>query len=166
MKIEIDLKDILQDEFGSMESLGESIQRQVVSALKSKLQEGIKKQIDREVSQVIREQLELTIKTQMPAIINDLLHTEYVKVDRYGSCSNTPTTFRKELVSSITGELKYQKKTYKSDQNVFTNAVNAVVEEKVNEFKREYNRLVDELFCKECFDYAVSKLKKSLNISV
>ncbi len=164
MEIKIDLKDILQDEFGSIESLGESIQRQCVDALKSKLQEGVKKQIDCEISKVIREQIEQAIKTQMPTIVNDLLNTEYVKVDKWGSRSSTSTTFRKELVSAISEELVYKKKQYQSDQSFFTNAVNDVVETKVAEFKKEYNRLVDEIFCKECFDYAVSKLKQKLMI--
>jgi len=164
MKIEIDLRDILQDEFGSIESVGESIQRQVVDALKSKLQEGVKKQVDCEVSRVIREQIEQAVKVQMPTIVNDLLNAEYVKVDKWGSRCENPTTFRKELVTAISGDLVYKKKSYRSDQSAFTNAVNAVVETKVDEFKKEYNRLVDEMFCKECFDYAVSKLKQKLGI--
>jgi len=164
MKIEVDLRDILKDEFGDIESIGESIQRQVVDALKSKLQEGVKKQVDCEVSRVIREQLEQAIKVQMPTIVNDLLNTEYVKVDKWGSRCSSPTTFRKELVAAISGELVYTKKSYRSDRSAFTNAVDDVVKTKVDEFKKEYNRLVDELFCKECFDYAVSKLKQKLAI--
>jgi len=164
MKIEIDLQDVLQDEFGSIESLGESIQRQVVDALKNKLQEGVKKQVDCEVSRVIREQIEQAVKVQMPTIVNDLLNTEYVKVDTWGSRCENPTTFRKELVTAITGELVYKKKSYRSDQSAFTNAVDDVVSAKVEEFKKEYNRLVDELFCKECFDYAISKLRQKLGI--
>lgn len=164
MKIEIDLKDILQDEFGSIESLGESIQRQVVDALKSKLQKGVKEQIDLEVSRVIREQLEQAVKVQMPTLVNDLLNSEYVKVDKWGDRCKAPTTFRKELVSAISKELIYAKKPYRSDQSIFTNAVDEIIKEKVDEFKKEYNRLVDELFCKECFDYAVSRLKQKLGI--
>lgn len=160
MKIEIDLQDVLQNEFGSMESFGESIQRQVVNTL----QEGIKKQVNCEISRVIHEQIEQAIAVQMPTIINDLLNMEYVKVDKWGSVCDKPTTFRKELVDTIVGELVYNKKSYQTEQSVFTNAVDDVVRAKVAEFKKEYNSLVDKMFCQECFDYAVSKMKQKLGL--
>jgi hypothetical protein len=52
MKIEIDLNDILGDEWGT-ETLADSVRRQVVEKLTQTVKEGVAKKIDHEVSRVI-----------------------------------------------------------------------------------------------------------------
>ena len=58
MKIEIDLKDILGDEYGDVESLSESIERQVVDKLSKTVSDGILKKVDESVSALLNKKVE------------------------------------------------------------------------------------------------------------
>lgn len=163
MKVEIDLNDILGDENGA-ETLQESVRRQVIENLTSTLNKGIAKRIDVEISRCIDEQIRVAIETQMPAIVNDLLHAEYVMVDRYGHSTGEKTTFRKQLVAGICAEMKYEKRNYETDKNVFTRAIDQVVAENVNAFKSEFKKLVDDKFVAEAMGFAAARLKERLGV--
>ncbi len=59
MKIEIDLNEILSDEYGS-ESLNDSIRRQVIDKLHNDVKAGIGKKIDTEISLAINSEIKET----------------------------------------------------------------------------------------------------------
>ena len=54
MKVEIDLNDILGDEYGA-ETLQESVRRQVIDNLTLVIKEGVEKKIEAEVARVINQ---------------------------------------------------------------------------------------------------------------
>jgi ribonuclease D len=163
MKIELDLTDILSDDYGS-ETLQESIRRQVIQSLTETVQKGIAKKIDHEVEKVINEEIKAAVAAQMPTIVEDLMSAEYTVVDCYGSRSTGPTTFRKELVKEVTTQLVYKKTQYSSDANAFTKAVDAVVASRVQEFKAEFDKQVNSQFVAEAMEYATAKLKQRLGV--
>lgn len=165
MKVEIDLNDILGDEYGA-ETLQESVRRQVIESLTSTIREGVGKQIDSEVSRILNDEIRTSVEARMDEIVADLLNAEYVTCDRYGDRSREPTTFRKELVKAIHEQMKYKRAQYDSDKNAFTRAVDDVISENVKAFKAEFSKQVDAQFVAECMSHAASKLKDRLGIKV
>src|SRR3990167_4475359 len=127
MKIEIDLNDILGDE-EKVETIQESIHRQVIENLTKVIKDGIKSKIDNAVSKVIDEQIKEAIKEQMPTLVNGLMNCEYVQVDRWGSSTGIKTTFREQLVKAVNENMVYNKDAqYNSDKNMFTKSVDTVI---------------------------------------
>ncbi len=165
MKFEIDLNDILGDESGA-ETLTESVRRQVIEKLTVEVSKGIRARIDAEVARVLSEELQAAVKTQMPALLDDLLNTEYRPVDRWGESTKEATTFRKELVKVVNSQMEYKKTNYASDRNVFTCAVDAVVAENVKAMQKDFDKRVIEMFQKEAFDYAMKAMAVKLQVSV
>jgi len=165
MKIEVDLNDIFCDEDGEpCESIQQSVERQVVALLTKKLEAGIGKQIDSEVSRVISTKLQDVADEMLPRLAEDMINAEYHPVSTYGD-RKEPTTFRKELVKMVSEKLVYKKAHYSSDENVFTQTVNAVISENIKAFQAEFNKLVTDKFRDEAIAYAVDKLRKTLGIT-
>lgn len=163
MKIEIDLNDILGDNSG-VETLQDSIRQQVVDSFTATIRKSVNTEIEQAVSKTITTEIQTFIKAEMPALMAELLVTEYTPVGRYGEQSK-PTTFRAELVKSITENMVYKRGQYESDKNVFTKAVDAVVSESVNAFKADFHKQVDANYTAEVMALATAALKKKLGIS-
>ena len=163
MKIEIDLKDILGDEYGSMESLASSIERQLVDYLKVNLSGTILAKIDSLVSKTIADKVKKTADEVIPSFMKELVDHEYFPVDRYGSVQS-PTTMRKELLKTLTDQMVYKKTSYDSDKNYFTRNIDTLLSEEMAKFKKSYNSKVDEVFTKEAFEYAIIKMQQKFKM--
>ena len=159
-KIEIDLNEIFCDG----ENVNESIKRQVIENLTGVIKENIGKNINNQISKLIDEQIREAIKVQMPSIVNDLINTEYVMVDKWGDSTRQKTTFRQQLIKAMHESMVYEKKNYDSDKNVFTKAVDSVINENIELFKSNFNKIVNDLFVKETLEFATNKLREKLNI--
>jgi hypothetical protein len=165
MKIEIDLNEILGDPEYGVETLQESVKRQVVAGLTQKIQTGIKEKIDREVAIAIDQAVKKNIEALTPKLFQEMLEAEYTPVDRYGDRNRgQTTTMRKQLIATIHEQMVYKKQTYDSDKNSFTRTVDAVLSENVALFKKDFDKLVNEMFTKECFAYAQAEMQKKLGI--
>jgi hypothetical protein len=162
MKIEIDLNDILGDENGA-ETLQDSVRRQVVEHVTQTIRKGVGEKIDAAVSQTISAGIKEYLDGEMPNLMANLMDSEYLPVDRYGD-RNKPTTFRKELIRSITENMQYKKTNYSSDRNAFTKAVDEVIEENVKLFKADFSKQVNAQFTAAAMQYAVNTLKEKLGI--
>jgi hypothetical protein len=164
MKIEIDLNDILGDEYGA-ESLNDSIKRQVIENITKTVEAGIKKQINEEVSKAIQENLVSALDDKMPLLIDDLMNAEYQPVDNYGS-RKPITNFRNELIKSIMEQMTYKKQNYSDKENFFTKAVDAVISEQMRIIAADYKKTVDEFIGKEAFNLAIKTLKTKLGLEI
>lgn len=163
MKVEIDFDEILGDEEGT-ETLQESIRRQVVQSIAASARDGIKEKINAAVSETISSEINAYLKMEMPKLLANIMDTEYKPVDRWGD-QNKLTTFRRELVKSITENMTYKKTQYSSDANAFTKAVDEVIAENVKLFKADFQKKVDAEFTAEALRYAVAALKQKLGIN-
>jgi hypothetical protein len=166
MKFEIDLADVLTDEYGNGETLADTVRRQVIDKLTAEVSKGVRAQIDTEVARVLNEELQTAVKDKLPALMDDLMNTEYYSVDRWGDRAKQPTTFRNELVKAIMSNMDYKYQRYDSDKNVFTKAVDAVVSENVKVMQKEFDKKVIELFQKEAFDYAMKQMAAKLQVTL
>jgi hypothetical protein len=163
MKIEIDMNDILGDENGA-ETLQESVRRQVIDGMTASIRKSVDTQIQKAIAQTITTQVQTFIEAEMPGLMSELLVAEYTPVGRYGETSK-PTTFRAELVKSITENMVYRRANYESDKNAFTKAVDAVIEASMKEFRTDFQKQVDANFTAAAFEYATNSLKKKLGIA-
>lgn len=164
MKVEIDLNDIMGDEYGA-ETLQESIRRQVVESLTKTIKEGVGRQIEIQVARILNEEITTAVKARMGEIVADLLDAEYVTCDRYGDRSKSPTTFRKELVRAIHEHMKYEKRQWDNEKNAFTKAVDDVIAQHIKTFKDDFTKHVDAEFTREAMNFATKKLREKLGIA-
>ncbi len=162
MKIEIDLNDILGDEYGA-ETLQESVRRQVIDSVSATVKKGVGDRIDKAVSETISQNLNIYLQKELPALCASIMEAEYTPISDYGS-KGEPTTLRKSLLKTITSSMVYKPTTYSSDKNAFTKAVDAVVESQLAIFKADFNKTVDATFTAAAMQYATHTLKKKLGI--
>ena len=163
MKIEIDLQEVLQDEYGSMENLAESIKRQIVEKLTTSLSKGIQDKVDEEIAKLIDNQIKKIVECQMPSLFTELIDKEYETVGSYGS-RGEKTTMRNQLIKSLTDNMVYKSATYDSDKNYFTKNVDSIMKEKMTEFQSQFHTHVNETFTKEAFEYAIKKVGSKLGV--
>jgi hypothetical protein len=163
MKIEIDLNNILGDEFGA-ETIQESVRRQVVEAVKRDIQNGIKNKVNEEVNTLIQAEVTEQVKAISPGLLNGLIDLEYQPLTSYGSASGERTTMRKQFIKNLQEQFQYKKTNYRSERNAFTSAIDDTIDTLINQFKTEYNKKIDEAFLIDAYNYALSKLKERLKI--
>ena len=163
MKIEVDLDTIFAFEEDEPRSVQEAIRTEIIQNLTAKIQSGIGRQIEQQTGRILNDLIAKAAEDQMPAIVDDLMNTEYTPVSRYGS-REEPTTFRKELLKTIVGKMEYKPTRYESDANVFTKAVNAVIHSKMAEMKLQFGKHVDTEFTKQALSYATEQLGERLGI--
>lgn len=162
MKFEIDLNDILGDENG-VETLQESVRRQIVYNLTTTIKQGIQKQINQEAARVINEEMQTALRSCMGALIDDIMTAEYTPVTTYGD-PRPPTTFRSELIRSITANMVYKKTAFSNDANAFTKAVDGLVSEQLKAFQAAFDKQVAAPFTAAVMEYAQAALAKKLGI--
>lgn len=162
MKIEIDLKDILQDDDYGSETMQESIRRQVVDKITKSFSDGISRRIDLEVSKAIDEQIKKALDEIRPSLITEILDAEYVSVDYYGNRSKDPTTFRKQLTKAVNENMVYKQTSYNSEKNAFTRGVDEVIASQIGVFKKQFDEIINKQYIEETKTYAVKVLKEKL----
>ena len=163
MKIEIDLDEVLGDENG-VETLNESIRRQVIESITAKVKEGIKNRIDHAVGETIQQELNSYLKEALPVLFAQIMDAEYTPVSQYGR-RGEPTTLRATLLETITESMVYKRANYDSDKNAFTKAVDSVMGEQLKAFQVEFNKTVDATFTAAAFEHARLAIQKKLGIA-
>lgn len=167
MKIEIDLNDIFggNDE-GPGETLQESIRRQVVDALIRRTSDGIGKVVQEKTADAIDAMLAAEVSKLMPQLVGELMDKPYQQVGRYGERGKT-TTFREQLREKIVGEMEYKPASdnwSRDKENVFTRAVRGVVDGRLGEFKKTFDKTVDKQFIEEALGHAATKLRERFGV--
>lgn len=163
MKIEIDLKDILQDDDYGSETMQESIRRQVVDKITKSFSDGISRRIDLEVSKAIEEQIKKALDEIRPSLITEILEAEYVSVDCYGGRSKEPTTFRKQIILAVNKNMVYlPNRSYDSEKNEFTKNVDSIIRTQMDVFKKQFDEIINKQYIEETKAYAVRVLKEKL----
>lgn len=167
MKIEIDLNDIFSgNDEGPGETLQESIRRQVVDTLIRRTSEGINKVVQEKTAEAIDAMLATEVGRLMPQLVNDLMDHPYQQVGRYGERGKT-TTFREQLLDKIVSEMEYKPSSdsfSRDRENVFTKAVRGVVDGRLSEFKKQFDKTVDANFINDAMAHAAEKLRERMGV--
>jgi hypothetical protein len=162
MKIEIDLNDILGDEYGS-ETLNESIKRQVIENLTTKLNSNILSKVNEEVNTQVSEAVRTAVAERMQDIVDNVLEAKYIPVSSYGK-KEPETCFRDSLVNEIKNQMTYKHATYASDKNVFTRSVDDIVATQMKLISKNFQDQCNTDIAKQAFTEAVNLLKIKLGI--
>ena len=164
MKVEIDLNDILADEYGPTESLADSIHRQVVEHVAKKLDAGIKARIDTAVNELLNRAITESLVPRMDSILAEILDAEFTPVDRYGT-KGQKTTFRNQLVESIRSECVVKRDNYnRRPENAFTKAVDSCVEDLTKALQQQFKQEVDTEFSQRAVQMAKETFAKCLGL--
>lgn len=163
MKVEIDLKDILQDDDYGSETLQESIRRQVVDSIKQTFVAGIAKKINDEVDQAIETEIKAALKERIPNLIDNIMDIRYTPISSYGVVAQE-TSLRETIHAALVKQLTYQERCSSYDKNAFSKAVDETVSAFVRPFQKEFNKVVDEMLVKEYFQIAEMKIKEKLGM--
>jgi hypothetical protein len=99
----------------------------------------------------------------MPTFISELMDAEYEKRARYGEREGK-TTFRNEMIKTITEQMVYSPKSSSYDDNYFTKAVRSVLETEIKRFQTEFNSIVTKEFTKNTVDLVTSELRKKFSV--
>lgn len=159
MKIEIDLKEILSDEYGSSENLAQSIVRQVSDEMVSSFRKDIKAQFDIEINKVVKSEINEAIKN----FIENGLDEEYQVVDNYGT-PKEKTTLKKQIQEAVMKASTYKHATYSSERNPFTEKVNEIVKDLAVEATEEIRKTIDGNFKKKVLDDAIKTIRETLKL--
>jgi hypothetical protein len=164
MEITINLDDVFRDENGAAEeSFKEAIQRQVVARLSEDFRKRFFDRFDQELFKVLTAEIQEALVTRMPSFVDDLMNAEFTPVDQYGR-SSEKTTFRDQLIKGINEQLVYKPKNCSFDENTFTKAVKAVVDEQLKAFRKEFTENIDATFRRDALAYAVAQLQERLGL--
>lgn len=167
MKIEIDLEDILGDEYGDSETLSESIRRQVIDNLTHTLSNTLSKKIITNIEDSVTEMIDGEVKNAAALVGKELtdgmIDFEYTPIDGYGRKSEKTTT-RNEFIKNLTSQMVYKGTRYESDKSSFTKSVDSILEQELKKFKEQYNSIINETFTKEAFEYASFKMREKLKL--
>lgn len=156
MKIEIDLDTIFADENTISESVAERIERAIIKHACDTTQ----KLVDTTFSTVITEKVNGIVDSKIAELLEDLLDHEYTPVDRWGERGET-TTLRKKIYTCIEQVLTWKNSNYSSEQSVFTKTVRSIVESKLGEFKKQFDKTVDEQLIADSMQYALNKIRNT-----
>ena len=166
MKIEIDLKDILTEEYGPPESLAESIHRQIVEQLKLEIKSDLKDKINQQIDKIVTEMVKDEADKQMPAFLTNLFDTEYTPTDRYGD-RKKPTTFRSEMLKTIQENMVWKPESdyhYRDRENAFTKMTRSVVDAELKRFQNEFDSLVTSEFTKQTIIIVTKALQSKFGL--
>jgi hypothetical protein len=163
MKIEINLNDIMGDEYGDVESLAESIRRQITKSLSEKISEGIKKRVEEEVEKILEIEIKQVAKKKCEEITNSLIDEEYTPTDNYGRIKEK-TTMRNQFIKTLVDEMQYKRTGYDSEKNYFTRAVDDLTKQELSKFQKEYTSIVNQNLLSEAMEYALKKLNEKVVI--
>lgn len=165
MKIEIDLSDVLRDEYGEPgETVKQSISRQVVEKIAEDARTATKNAVDDAISRSIIDVINTTLNDRLPILFENLLDYEYTPVGRYGEESG-PTTIRKELHAKLTEIARFESRQWSSDESAFTRSVKAAVDAKMGEFRKEWVRTVDNKFMADVMQHAATIFAKRAGLA-
>lgn len=164
MKVEIDLQDILADEYGQSETLAESIHRQVVDRITETINKGVRSRVDEAVDRLLNAAIKDAVIPRMDELLAEILDAEFVPVDRYGT-KGKKTTFREQLVETIRNECKIERDSYnRKPENAFTKAVDSCVADLAKKLESQFKEQVDADFSTRAVAMAKETFAKCLGI--
>jgi hypothetical protein len=161
MKIEVNLSGIFNDEDGN--EVNDTIKDEIISTVTDKIYRGVEKQIEKTVNDILNKGITERLHAHLDLIIPQLMDFEFTEVTSWGEKKGTYTV-KNKLLNTLDKITEYKQTSYSSDRNIFTTAVDGCVNEKLAQFKKSYDNLVNEKFVNEVFKYAQTKLQETLGV--
>jgi uncharacterized protein YqgV (UPF0045/DUF77 family) len=161
MKIEVDLTGIFNEETGEVvESVREAIIQEAVDHIYNKIDNRVDKALDGLLNKGIIERLH----DHLDALIRVLMDYEFQQTNRYGDTEGERMTVKNKILKYLGDVCVFKDRGYSSDNNVFTNAMKAIIEGQMKLYKPEFDKIANAMFAQEAMAYAQKKLQEKLGI--
>jgi len=162
MKIELDLSEIFEDEDGNV--ISKDLVERIENAIVFKANETIQRLVINKFKDEIAEQVTASVQKILLDVAVDLLDKEFVPTSRYGD-RDEPTTLRNRICRDIERAMVWSNpSSFSNDQSAYTKIVKEVVNMKLKDFAKEFNKTVDETLVAECMQYALEKIRKAAGV--
>ena len=162
ISIEISLENVFTDENGyPSESVEESIRRQVVQEITRTCKSKIDSEIVNVVHSTVTKLIDDAVAEKVPGMIEMLLNEQYTPTTSWGE-KHAPTSVREELIKRFRDEFQYTKTDRYGNRTStkFTQAVDSFIQEKLSEFKKEFNETVGKEFNAQAMKYVAEVVAK------
>jgi hypothetical protein len=162
ISIEISLENVFTDENGyPSESVEESIRRQVVQEITRTCKGKIDSEIVNVVHSTVTKLIDDAVAEKVPGMIEMLLNERYTPMTSWGE-KHAPTSVREELIKRFRDEFQYTKPDRYGNhtRTKFSDAVDKFVQEKLSEFKKEFNETVGKEFNAQAMKYVAEMVAK------
>lgn len=164
MKIDIDLSEIFDEETGNVDA---SIKDVIINTVTQKIYNKIEREISQNVTDILKKGIATHLDKFLTELIPNLMDYEFQETGRYGEVKESKTTVKNKILKSLQEQCVFQAKNSYSgsrDNNPYTNAMLAIIEEQMRHYKPQFDKEVNAMFVKEAMDYAQNKLKEKLGI--
>ena len=161
MEMKINLEGIFADEDGN--TVNDSIKNTIIDEVTHKIYGAVWKQVEIKVTEILTKGIKEKLDEHLAVLIPQLMDHQFEEVTSWGEKKGV-FTVRARILAALAKECEFKETTYSSDRNSFTKSLRAVVDEKMNEFKKEYNRAVDAAFTAEAMAFAQQKLREKLGV--
>ena len=161
MKLNIDLDELFiganEDGLDARTAIKKAVVDEIVGELWPCCMDAARSEIAVKVS----EQIGPVIEEQLKVLFADLMDHEFEEVSAYGR-KGGKWTVRKRILDCIEKTCVFSNKGYYNDTNKFTEAVNSVVKDSMEGFKKEFTAAVNKELCANAMAFAVAELSKKL----
>lgn len=155
----IDIEELKKDE-----KFMNKLMNEILGQMEESVDGMLSKAIDSFINENIKEKIDLQIKNRIAEIVEEGLDKEFEEVDQWGESKGKFTT-RDRLVKLFRKEATFKPRGgYSSEENAFTRSLKSMLEQNMKMFRKEFNKVIDSEYLKECQDYAVKKLKNRLKL--
>jgi hypothetical protein len=161
MELKINIEGIFADEDGS--TVNDSIRDSIIAEVTEKIYRAVWKQVEVKTNEILTTGIKEKLGAQLDELIPQLMDHKFTEVTSWGQTKDT-FTVRERILKALEQQCVFKDSNYSSERNAFTSSLRSVVDEKMNLFKKEYNREVDAMFVKEAMEFAQQKLQERLGI--
>ena len=161
MKLNIDLEELFLEGNENGLDAKSAIRKAVVDQICEDIWPSCRDAARAEIAANVAAQIAPVIQEQLKVLFADLMDYEFEEVSAYGS-KGGKWTVRKRILNCIENTCVISPKGYYNDTNKFTEAVNSVVREGMEGFKKEFTAAVNKELCASAMAFAVSELSKKL----
>ena len=155
MQIIINTAEMLGDETTIRDEVIEQVSAALIKSFRGQVANAVSEILDKHVAEAAKSVLEEISKAHLDTVITP--------TNEYGKQS-APYTLRNKLAEIVASQCVYKANRYDGDKNVFSRAVDGVIETEMNKFKAEFKSLVNTMLVKNCLEEAQAKLRAACGI--
>lgn len=157
MKIEIDLKELFQEEDESFE---DAIRREVISSLTSQY----RSEFSGNLMQAVKLSIESEVKTFLMSELPKLMDLEFQEVNSWGRSEHGKKSVKNRILEALEKNTCYKETGWSSNDNAFTQVIKKYCDDVTREFRGELKTHINYAFKKECIAEATKVLKEEFGL--
>ena len=163
LKIELDLEEIFETDEDGNATIQSSVKDTIIKAVVDKLYRSVGNQLNGIISGLIETAIREKLYPAIDKVIDGLMDYEFTETSRYGS-TQKPITVKNRILEDIQKALVWKDGNWDSDKSVYTKTIQRLVDSKLAEFAKQYQKEIDTKFIAAAFDHATKKLSERIGL--